>query len=308
MKLIDHFIALLKENHADVEELFIILDQLHAAYPTLNINKCKTLLQKKDHQKLIEILWQFKHENLPVQEETNIEGLRTRLKFLELQHAILAQKLAVLEQQIIYYQQKHYQELGEYISKLLDLKWEILLLKKEKDKAFESDFEQIHKDREEYKQLHEEKDEVPSIKLNTEENEELQKYFRLASKLCHPDLVIDQFKSEAEKWFVELNRAYSTQNLERVKAIYYDLVNREIHFPKITEPLSDVDLLKANIKRLQLKIDELQEKINKIETSSLYRNIISHPNLDDYFISMKEHFQKEIKLLEKELKDLVDER
>jgi DNA repair exonuclease SbcCD ATPase subunit len=308
MKLIDHFITLLKEDQADIEELLIMLDQLLAAYPTLNKNECKTLLQQKDFQKLIEILRQFKHENVPVQEETNIEGLRTRLKFLELQHAILAQKLASLEQQIIYYQQKHYQELGEYISKLLDLKWEILSLKKEKDKAFEPDFEQIHKDREEYQQLHEEKNEVPSVDLNNEENEKLQKYFRLASKLCHPDLVIDEFKSEAEKWFVELNKAYSSKNLERVMAIYSELIQKEIHFPKITEPLSDIELLKANIKRLQQKIEELQQQINKIETSSLYRNIISHQNLDEYFTSMKEHFKKEITLLEKELKDLVDER
>ncbi|MCX7696523.1 MAG: hypothetical protein N2Z72_02380 [Bacteroidales bacterium] len=300
-KIILNLLELLRTGSPEESEINELLYRLKSFYPDFPLQECLQLSEQKKYDLIETHISSFFKSDVLSEDISSIEGLKTRLYFLEIQHSILSQKLNLLEQQLWHFKQRYYQELNDYISRLLDLKWEVLALKKEKDKSFFDDFVAIDEERKTFKEFSRDKFNHQVINLSNEEENQLQTLYRAASKLCHPDLVIDEFKQEAEKWFIELSHAYQAKDLKRIQWIYDQLNQREVFFPKITETLSSKELILASIRKLEKRNVEIEKQINEIQMSSLYRTIISNHNIDGYFDGLKKHFIMEIEILEKEL-------
>jgi hypothetical protein len=87
--------------------------------------------------------------------------------------------------------------------------------------------------------------------LNKEDKIQLKRLWRKACKLCHPDIVGDDFKEEANKLMKTLNEVYANNDIEAVQKILYKL--EKDTKPKIKPKVKKV--LKAKpIKKMNFNI------------------------------------------------------
>ena len=134
------------------------------------------------------------------------EALKIEAKFLETEVNRLSDEKADIEKTIHTFGLRHNQELGEIILKILNFR-KAKSKRTPREKEAENDFVNFSKEFENSK-----KDNVSS--LTREQQAELKKLYRKATKLCHPDVVNDRQKELADKIFAELIQAYQENNLE----------------------------------------------------------------------------------------------
>ena len=188
---------------------------------------------------------------------------------------------------------------GELILKILNLKKERLAKegKEKKSKEYE-DAERSYKEKE--KEINEEKDKNIE-ELNDTEKEELKQKYRKAVVLCHPDkFTDDETKAKAHKIFIELQDAYSKNDLNRIKEILEKLENG-IYDIGESEKINKRESLIQRLNYLKERVALLNIQIEKYRKEKTYRNIISIKNMDTFF-------QEEKERLEAELKDIQNEQ
>jgi len=239
-------------------------------------------------------------------DDISLEGLKTKIKMLEVQLSVLINKIAGLQHLAGEYRTMHWREMHEVMTRLLSLRKEVLSLKMEKDRSYKDDFEAAEHDEKQYKSTppphhHKEKHQ----KLNADENALLQKRYRQASKLCHPDLVAEELKTEAEHFFVLLSKAYMANNLETVSRILKQLEDGEVVFARASEVLSEFDMLRSTLSRLQSEVESRTTEFDILDNSALIKTIRNIDQWDLYFSALRRRFEGEIVLLEKELEDLM---
>ena len=242
---------------------------------------------------------------LRLADDISVDGLKTKVKMLEVQLSVMLNKLAETQHVIGEYRVTHYKEMNEAMLRLLLLRKEVLSLKSEKDSSFKKEYDAALDDEKQYKSTPAPAHVREKVKLSVDEDALMQKRYRQASKLCHPDLVCEKMKTEAENCFVLLSKAYMVNDLKKVTEIYTKLENGELIFSKPSGVLSESDLLRATASRLQEDIYKRSEEINAIENSSLMHTIRSIDQWDLYFSALRKRFEGEIFLLENELKELL---
>lgn len=242
------------------------------------------------------------HSNISVQ------GLQTHIKFLETQLSVSYYKKAALHRVLTDFRLRHHAELGKFIGEILYLRKEIAykrLLKTNPDNQkaqkeyteTKNDFE-AHQKTEEYTRKHVYKH------ISEERKKLMSKLFRKASKLCHPDVVSDEMQDEASKIFTELNKAFNSNDFEKVKEIHDLLEQNMIKFAGKYERINESDRLQTIITRLSANLYELHKEIESITASESYRNIVSIENWDMYFDSIKTKLQKDLNELRSEFETL----
>ncbi len=239
-------------------------------------------------------------------DESDIAGLRTMINLYEVQLSVLNFNKADINRKITEFRILHNRKLGALISKILEYRREQLYeqLKDNPDKQQEyeeasQDYEQFHRAYNE--QCNEQVDNLTGIEL-----EELQKYYRKASKLCHPDLVSEGSKNEANEVFIELNKAYMSQDTSRVKEILQLLEDGDMVFVGLTETLSEKKKLEQYVTRLKTKISQLQVEIRDLINSDVYQTIIDITDYDHYFDSIRRRLENELELLEQEVSNVSE--
>jgi DnaJ-domain-containing protein 1 len=126
----------------------------------------------------------------------------------------------------------------------------------------------------------------------------LKEMFRRASKLCHPDLVADEFKAEAGVIFIELKSAYEQHDLHRVEEILRMLERGE----KLTSrPIlsRNKEKLRAEIRYLRRRIEAMHHEIEALKQSNTYRKLVNIDDWDDYFDDLKAELQRKINRLKR---------
>jgi myosin heavy subunit len=178
---------------------------------------------------------------------------------------------------------------------------------KESKKEYENDpntkeHEETKQEYEEFKQEHKQSQQKAkdTHNLNEEEKKELKKLWRKASKLCHPDIVADEYKAQATEIMQQLNDAYSKKDLSKVKEILNSLENG-IAFDVASDTIDDKEVLKAKIEELRKDIAIIEQEIETIQEDETYQIINSTDDLDEYFDEVKEYLENQYKDLENEL-------
>jgi len=254
-----------------------------------NINYGEAILKIEDYIK--------KYSGVQIYQDKELIGLKMELKTLE----IKLQDLNSIKNNYFIrnneFNTQYNLELYDILNEILEIKQRMALNKK-----YYKEYEETKKEYEDFNKIYEEEIKKSKI-LNEDEKKELKKAYRKASKLCHPDLVSDDIKKDAEKVFKELNKAYKDKNLLKVKEILKSLENEYI-FETNSDKIEDKDLLNSKIIEFREKIKLVQEEIYKFENSDIFKIIEDKRNWDNFFKEAKKELEIDLNdLKEKEDKN-----
>lgn len=206
-------------------------------------------------------------------------------------------ELAEIEKTINNFSNKHNQELGEVLKNLLKFRKEKLEVEKDLNKKKQKDFEEAKAEYEEFNENYEFLKTEKLFDLNDEEKIEIKKAYRKATKLCHPDIVSNDFKIQAEEIFKELKKAYEENNIKRVKEIL-DNLEKENLFVNKSESITEKSKLKIEILNLKNKLDKIISEIESVKSSEPYITIIKIDDWDNYFKIKKSILKEELNYLQ----------
>lgn len=171
---------------------------------------------------------------------------------------------------------------------------------REAEKDFAEEEEQCRNAEEEhenFKETFEEELENRPFELDEEQQAKLKKLYRQATKLCHPDIVVDVLKQQAEKIIKCLNNAYARKDLAEVKEILLSLENGT-GFDVASDIIVDLDRMRAKVEELRAKVETLEQEIEEITGDKTCRLIREIDNWNDYFNKTAEQLQEELNKLE----------
>jgi len=124
------------------------------------------------------------------------------------------------------------------------------------------------------------------------DEKKLKMLFRKAGKLCHPDIVSDEHKENATEMMKELNDAYSSRDIEKVKEILYTLENSS-EFRVSSDTVENKELLKSKIINIKSKINELNQEVKEIKNKEAIKIMSEYKDLKIYFNKLKKQFEEE---------------
>lgn len=127
--------------------------------------------------------------------------------------------------------------------------------------------------------------------------------YRKACWLCHPDIVADELKEQADKIMAELNVAKKKNDLARVLEILHALESGE-SFGVASDTEDNKERLKEKIAEAREKVRVLELAIAELETSDSYQLIQELEDRNAYFEQLKTQLEQERERLEQELKQI----
>jgi len=235
-------------------------------------------------------------------EDPRIAALRMEARALEESLSELESEKAEIEREIHAFNLRHQQELGPIIEAILRIRKEAKQRAAEDapaDSEAQSEYEEARRKHEEYRSVVEEAKGEERLDLSEDEQAELKRLYRGASKKCHPDVVSEDEKDEAQALFVELKDAYERSDLAALQAIVRRLKSGGLT-PR-SASVSTIDRLEAEIERLQQRIDRVDEEIDVLRDSEEYQTLVSIANLNEYFANRKRRLQARLDDLRSEL-------
>ncbi|HQQ01967.1 MAG TPA: hypothetical protein PLH30_03115 [Bacteroidales bacterium] len=216
-----------------------------------------------------------------------IQGLKTQISILETRLSVAQYKKTEILKEIDKFRIRHNSDLGLLIGKILKLQMEIFYLLQNDDEVHRVNYQEAKKDYTAYRhQRRSLKKFQPLQMLDENQRERMKKMYREATKLCHPDIVIEDLRAEAQKVFIELHHAYMINDIQKVEEIY-KLLTRSKMFNKLRTSNEERELLEARAARLQADLKILQSEITELEESKVYRTLINIRDWDEYFEQMK---------------------
>ena len=195
-----------------------------------------------------------------------------------------------------------YNELYEKIEALkeeLNVAEEALNQKYQKvEKDFDEDpdiqeYEETKRMYEEFRDDFQEKLNAKLFDLGESEKKELKQLYRQASRLCHPDIVADELKTQAHEMMQKLNDAYSKKDLVTVKEILFAL-QHDTGFSFASNSINNKEKLKAKIVKLRKKIKVTENEITEIKLDEIFEIIKDLDNWDTYFEELKGNLKYEL--------------
>lgn len=285
LEIIKNLIAL-EDQESISKQITILTEQSDK-----ELNEIIVHLLQKSYVKAIKSIDNYINSNLAltVLIDPEIQALRFEAKSIECQIQDLSAEKIELEKIIFEFNVRHNNELGELILKILQFRKE-----NAKGTIHEEDAE---KDFQNYNKSYEIEKKKKVSTLTVQEQTEIKDKYRKASKLCHPDVVDEKRKSEAHKIFMDLNIAYETNDIKRVREIFNNLRQDNMFMSK-SETITLRNTLENELARLHQVLQTLIQEICNIKESEIFINIINIENLDEYFNSTKQNLQQQIKQME----------
>lgn len=265
----------------------------------ISVKNIITLIKNKSFSEAIPLINNIVHrfKTLTIFIDPEISALKLEIKSLEIQISSLEDEKLEIEKVIYNFEIRYNNELGEIILKLLNLRKEKLKEEFEKNKTRQTDYEEAEKDYKEFQKNYEVTKKEKILTLTEEEKQELKTNLRKASKLCHPDVVAEEYKKEAERIFNELKQAYDKNDLRKVNEILENL--EKGIFVSNAEKIDDKQQLKNIVNHLRMIRNELEKLVNEMKNSETYKTITQITDWDEYFADIKEKLLNELKNLEK---------
>ena len=196
------------------------------------------------------------------------------------------------------FQTKYHYRLGSLLDQLLYLRKEKLAIQALIHPRLKSKLAEAIKEYEEYHDMH--NSPIKGIMYNLPDNEkrELKRLYRKACLICHPDHVAEKQQEKAQAMFAELHEAYTCNDIRKVRLIA-ELLEKTGDFEMRFEKSDDADLLRLQIEKIMIQIEEMKEEIKELKGSGAYQTIEGiTEEWDDYFARVGETFRGQIKDLE----------
>lgn len=201
-------------------------------------------------------------------------------------------------------------EIRQHIQQQTDLIAALLAEIKELEKDFcTRNTESTHKAREEAKEKYEsyqeqqkdaERRHSNEQKLSADQRQELKRLWRQASRLCHPDLVADEFKEKAHQLMVQLNQARQRGDFPAINALLESL-KRGFEPLMASDCIDDLERLRRKIKQVRDQIDVMLRELEALEDEDSWQLVTSLSDKDNWFKEQENVLSKTLKLLERQV-------
>jgi len=225
----------------------------------------------------------------------NLDLLELEFKALQHELADLKSLKVEIEKELKDFASRYDLELGEIILKLLDLRAQFSESRKDNPDS-EKEARRAKNDYEEYKSKLQSAEVNEKLDLSPTEQAELKKAFRMASKLCHPDIVAHDEKGQANQIFINLKNAYEKNNLLKVNEILRNLQINGLDM-NFECGASDRAVLEQKIRDIKTEISQIRDEIKQIRKTESYRIFYSTNDISAYFKVKRVEIEKEISIL-----------
>jgi hypothetical protein len=229
---------------------------------------------------------------LQLYEDPEFAGLRFTIKTLAQELTELQRIKTEIERKIHTLHTRHRLELGQLVAELLQLRRGQNGSDGQANPRQRVAGPEAEIDDESYEKL--QREQLP--RLTPEEQRALKMMFRQACKLCHPDAVADELKTEASHTFIELKAAYKQNNLARVKEIWQALEHGQ-KLTQMPELIRDKAQLQAQVNYLGGRVQAVRQEIDQLKQSKAYQKLVNIEDWDDYFDELKGELHRKINRL-----------
>jgi hypothetical protein len=238
---------------------------------------------------------------LTIATDQEIADLRLTLRGLEYQLTALSDDKAEIERLIHAFSLRTSHEIGDLITRYLELRAEKLRRQARTDKGAEAEAERARADYEEYRDTNEAARDTPAPPpLPPDDLKELKRLYQQASQKCHPDKVDEADREHANRLFVQLQAAYRNNDLGGVRAIHAAV--REGHlFVDRSMTLTEAESLGHAIAVLRRDLDQLAAEVHQLRRSDAYQTLKDLDDWDAYFAEQQVALAQAIEQLEAEL-------
>lgn len=235
------------------------------------------------------------NKQITVYVDPEFTELKLELKSLEIQISALVNEKQEIDRTLHAYQYRHTIELGDLMRQILLLSKEILRKEAELNPEKEAEFDEAQREYEEFEADFKTSSEKEVATLSPEEQQEIKAMFRACTKLCHPDVVADEYKDEAAAAFHKLAEAYEYNDMETVKEVYQNL--QKGIFAATSDTLNDVQRMHRSLVSMRSTLSSLTKQIRLTRNSEVYREVAAIADWDDYFATAKQQMQDELERL-----------
>lgn len=290
---------LVTKDHSDLELNILKLKNYEKEPEIVSIINA---INRYQHDKAINQINDFlkSKEKLIKKGDVNVSGLRTESMLLETQLSVLHSRKAEMQKLINDFRIRHNSELGMIIGDILNLRIKLLAFEKDNNPDKEDEYEDAKQDQKKFEETKKATDTKRFVKIDIASKKKLQKKFREASKLCHPDLISDELKAQATQIFTDLHKAYLANDLQKIEEILKMLRESDLSFVSKSSSLNEVQKLKTHITTLKSQLINLNNEIDVIENSSAFQTIQQIEDWDDYFEQLILKFSNELEKLKEE--------
>ncbi len=230
--------------------------------------------------------------SLIVYEDEEIQGLKLELKILEKQFLLLSCRVEEYHNSINDFNTNYHLALGVLIEEVLILREEYYEFMYKNNTEYEYEYFEAKKD---FENFHEEFKnhyyETP-LELSKIEKKELKRLYKKASKLCHPDIIEEGKRAQAEEIFKTLNAAYQQKDVKKVSEILEQLLTGE-SFSITSDSVFDKKILKRKIGVTREKIKFIKIELESIKQNETFILISKIDNLEEYFEEKRSELQEE---------------
>ena len=235
--------------------------------------------------------------NIVIYDDQELSKLKNEARNLETDFNFKSDELSEIEKIIRNFSIKQNQELGEILNNLLKYRKEKLEAEKDTSKKKKKEFEEAKAEYEEFNENYEFSKTEKLFELTDDEKIEIKKAYRKATKLCHPDIVSNELKNQAEEIFNELKKAYEENNIKKVKEILENLEKGNLFVNK-SESITEISKLKVEIIKLKTKLEKIISEIENLKSTDPYLTIIKIEDWDNYFKTKKNILTEELNYLQ----------
>lgn len=235
--------------------------------------------------------------NIVIYDDQELSKLKNEVKEIEIDFNFKSDELSEIEKIIRNFSIKQNQELGEVLNNLLKFRKEKLEVEKDASKKKKKEFEEAKAEYEEFNESYQFSKTEKLFELNDDEKIEIKKAYRKATKLCHPDIVSNELKNQAEEIFNELKKTYEENNIKRVKEILKNLEKGNLFVNK-SESITEISKMKVEILKLKTKLEKIIFEIENLKSTDPYLTIIQIEDWDNYFKIKKNILDEELNYLQ----------
>lgn len=281
----------------DIVKFAISIDDQQLVYEQLQKLKELTLDENAEHivnliesfqfKDVIQLIELYKKDNssLVIFEDPKIQGLRAELKILEDRVNELSDEKIEYERIINNFNSEHMLRLGSVIEEILRLRAQLENSSIDEQVA-QQEYHSFHNSyQQQLKNLPEH--------LTVNEKKILKSAYRRASRLCHPDKLVGEYKAKGEEIFKELNDAYRQQNLQMLEEILTSLESGLV-MNVASDYIDDIALLQKRVAVLRGRISMLEDEIYTLGNSDILKRIQSIEDTDKYFSELKKELEMEL--------------
>lgn len=281
------------KNFAALEEKDEITAQIKKLKEQALPPEVNTIVQKLEQEQFARALTLLdafiKDRNrVAIYDDLELFGLQLELRSLELQLNALENELVEAEKLVHEFLVRHTKELGALLIELLELR-------KVTAKTTEAK-EEAEQDEKTYREGYERNKDTVIPDLTPEEKKDLNKMYREASMLCHPDRFANEppeRQAQAEEMFKELANAYGNNDTAKVHEILQSLKNGVLSIDPSSVP-SKKEIIKTTLETLKNKAIAITQKIKELKETETHITATNNANWDLYFAEAKVNIQNQI--------------